>query len=111
VDLYRIRLISLRDAIDIASQAARALAAAHEKGIVHRDIKPENVMVRCDGDVKVLDFGVAVLRGSDESTQSLLTNASLETVPAGVAGTPAYMSPDTSKAGTTSIHPASPISA
>ena len=54
--------LSLRDALDIALQVARALAAAHEQGIVHRDIKPENVMVRRDGYVKVLDFGLAVLR-------------------------------------------------
>ena len=70
----------LGDAIDIAVQVARALGAAHEKGIVHRDIKPENVMIRRDGYVKVLDFGLAILRAREHKTQSMLTDGSLETV-------------------------------
>ena len=86
--------LPLRDAVDIALQVARALGAAHAKGIVHRDIKPENVMIRRDGYVKVLDFGVAILRAREHATQSMLTAGSLETVIAGVAGTPAYMSPE-----------------
>jgi dienelactone hydrolase len=86
--------LPLRDALDIALQVARALGAAHEKGIVHRDIKPENVMIRRDGYVKVLDFGVAILRARDDTTQSMLSGESLETVIAGVAGTLAYMSPE-----------------
>lgn len=86
--------LPLRDAVEIALQVARALGAAHEKGIVHRDIKPENVMIRRDGYVKVLDFGLAILRARDQETPSMLTGGSLETVIAGVAGTPSYMSPE-----------------
>jgi serine/threonine protein kinase/tetratricopeptide (TPR) repeat protein len=74
-------------AIDIAAQIASALGAAHERGIVHRDIKPENVMVRPDGYVKVLDFGLAkpVTPAEDVGTQ---------TQPGTVIGTPRYMSPE-----------------
>src|SRR5919201_3136427 len=53
--------LTLRDAIEIAIQVASALTAAHGAGIFHRDIKPENIMVRRDGLVKVLDFGLAKL--------------------------------------------------
>jgi serine/threonine protein kinase len=67
-ETLRQRLISapqnrmqIAEAVDVAAQAAAALVAAHEAGITHRDIKPENVMVRRDGIVKVLDFGLAKL--------------------------------------------------
>src|SRR6185437_11429824 len=56
--------MELREAVDVAIQVATALAAAHEAGIVHRDIKPENIMLRPDGYVKVLDFGIAKLAES-----------------------------------------------
>jgi hypothetical protein len=71
--------------VDIAS----ALAAAHERGIVHRDLKPENVMRRTDGQIKVLDFGLARHEpSSGEPTLTHLTDA-------GVAlGTPGYMAPE-----------------
>ena len=51
--------MDLREVLGIASQISDALSAAHEAAIVHRNVKPENVMVRCDGYVKVLDFGLA----------------------------------------------------
>src|SRR5262249_6575888 len=53
--------LPIAQALDIAIQVANALKAAHEAGIIHRDIKPENVMLRPDGLVKVLDFGIAKL--------------------------------------------------
>ena len=83
-------------ALEIAVQVASALAAAHEAGVVHRDIKPENIMLRPDGYVKVLDFGIAKLTeqrpASDdqESKQRRL----LQTRPGLVLGTAHYMSPE-----------------
>ena len=53
--------LPIPEAIEIALQVTSALAAAHARGLVHRDIKPENVMLRPDGYVKVLDFGLAKL--------------------------------------------------
>jgi serine/threonine protein kinase len=83
-------------ALEIAVQVASALTAAHEAGVVHRDIKPENIMLRPDGYVKVLDFGIAKLTeqrpASDDHT--IETTAGLQTRPGLVLGTAHYMSPE-----------------
>ncbi|HEU0274910.1 MAG TPA: protein kinase [Candidatus Udaeobacter sp.] len=83
-------------ALDIAVQVASALAAAHEAGVVHRDIKPENVMLRPDGYVKVLDFGIAKLteRRPAQNDHTDETTAVLQTRPGLVLGTAHYMSPE-----------------
>ncbi len=75
--------LSVDEALDIACQAAQGLAKAHREGIVHRDVKPANLMVTRDGMVKILDFGVAKLRG-----------AAGINVAGSFLGTPAYMSPE-----------------
>jgi serine/threonine protein kinase len=89
--------LELDNAIDIAVQIASALAAAHASGIVHRDIKPENVIIRSDGIVKVLDFGIAKLgprRSASAVRQSGSAAAVVTTEPGLVRGTPKYMSPE-----------------
>jgi eukaryotic-like serine/threonine-protein kinase len=88
------------EALDVAAQIASALAAAHAKGIIHRDIKPENVMLRPDGYVKVLDFGLAKLLeksgerpGTDQEAETMEMHAA-HTNPGAVMGTAWYMSPE-----------------
>ena len=79
--------ISYKQAIDIGIQIADGLAAAHEKGIVHRDVKPENIMVRKDGIVQIMDFGLAKLRASGSKITRLTKEGS-------TVGTAGYMSPE-----------------
>jgi tetratricopeptide (TPR) repeat protein len=87
---------TLAAAVDIGRQVARALAAAHAAGIVHRDVKPENIMVRSDGYVKVLDFGLA--RVVDYQAAERSTQVNQDTQPGTVLGTTAYMSPEQAQA-------------
>ncbi len=89
--------MKLGEVLDVAIQTASALSAAHEAGIVHRDIKPENIMLRRDGIVKVLDFGLAKLteRTSPELVDTEApTRAAIHTEPGVVIGTAIYMSPE-----------------
>ena len=89
--------LALSEALDVAMQTASALAEAHNAGIIHRDIKPENIMVRSDGYIKVLDFGLAKLierearpdSGTEDPTRELL-----RTKLGSLIGTVAYMSPE-----------------
>jgi predicted ATPase/predicted Ser/Thr protein kinase len=76
----------------IGAQAARALAVAHAAGIVHRDIKPENIVVRGDGYVKVLDFGLARLLALPANARAHELRP--DTGPKAILGTPRYMSPE-----------------
>lgn len=90
--------LTFEETLSICIQTAEALSAAHQAGIIHRDIKPENIMIRADGYVKVLDFGLAKLSeqavnsnnaGEEDSTKKLV-----KTNPGVVMGTMAYMSPE-----------------
>ena len=89
--------LDIGETLNIAAQIAAALDAAHKSGIVHRDIKPENIMLREDGLVKVLDFGLAKLIEKKDvapiDTQAP-TQAQVRTIPGVVMGTVAYMSPE-----------------
>jgi serine/threonine protein kinase/Tfp pilus assembly protein PilF len=88
--------MSLTDAVNIAEQTAFALSAAHAAGIIHRDLKPENIMIRRDGIVKILDFGLAKL--IQERTENIETEAEtraqIKTQAGMILGTVAYMSPE-----------------
>jgi serine/threonine protein kinase/Tfp pilus assembly protein PilF len=82
-DEVRSRKLEVGSVLDIAIQIARGLEAAHKKGIVHRDIKAGNIMVTSDGQVKIMDFGLAKVQGSEQLTREGTT-----------IGTAAYMSPE-----------------
>ncbi len=100
-------IITLGEALDIAIQVATALSTAHDAGIIHRDIKPENVMLRSDGYVKVVDFGLAkfiekrllglFVSDPDAETQPHgqgQPQSYVKTNPGAVMGTVSYMSPE-----------------
>src|SRR5438477_2217705 len=88
--------MSAHRALEIAVQVASALAAAHDAGVVHRDIKPENIMLRPDGYVKVLDFGIAKLTEQRRASADHRVEPTtlLQTRPGLVLGTAHYMSPE-----------------
>ncbi len=90
--------LPVEEALEVGKQIAEALEAAHEKGVVHRDLKPGNVMVRPDGTVKVLDFGLARAMAEDASGAVPIADSPTITAqytrPGVVLGTAAYMSPE-----------------
>jgi eukaryotic-like serine/threonine-protein kinase len=91
----RNQAMKLGDVLDIAIQIAEGLIAAHEAGIVHRDIKPENIIIRPEGYVKILDFGLAKLTERHKSaTTTTMPTLLFHSTPGVVIGTAAYMSPE-----------------
>ncbi len=75
-------LLRVDDVVEIIYKCAKALHYAHGRGVIHRDIKPSNVMLTIDNDVRIIDFGIAIVRDSDVSRIE------------GIAGSPSYMSPE-----------------
>src|SRR5262245_50959153 len=95
-DRIRRSPLSPTDAIEVGMQVASALSATHTLGIVHRDIKPDNVMLRHDGIVKVLDFGLAKLARDSQAplVDCIAETQALNTQPGMVIGSARYMYPD-----------------
>lgn len=99
-ELLRERALPLSEVLDLSVQIAQALAAAHEAHLIHRDIKPENIMLRPDGYLKILDFGLAKLvGGKNRSFLDLEKPASIQhrTAKGMIMGTVNYMSPEQAK--------------
>jgi serine/threonine protein kinase len=86
--------LALDEVVEIAIQTASALVAAHGAGIVHRDIKPENIMLRTDGLVKIVDFGIAKQRRLGSELLAAAGPSELQTLFGLIVGTPRYMSPE-----------------
>ena len=86
--------LEVREALTIGIQIAQAVSAAHDAGIVHRDLKPENVMIRGDGYVKVLDFGLAKLTGRESFADADAETGLVDTKDGVVMGTFTYMAPE-----------------
>ncbi len=86
--------LSQDEALRLAEQIAEALDFAHERGIIHRDLKPENIKITPEGEVKVLDFGIAKVRSDSQAANSPGTTLLLDTRNGVVLGTTAFMSPE-----------------
>jgi Tol biopolymer transport system component len=87
--------LRVQDALEISQQIAEALEAAHDKQIIHRDLKPANIKITPEGDVKVLDFGLAKTLNADSNLGTPLPFAAAQPTEDGlILGTPAYMSPE-----------------
>ena len=97
-DILNERRLSISETLDIAAQVANALAAAHAARILHRDIKPENIVIRKDGYVKVLDFGLAKLIQTQPAFVGLEDKTIKQYTAQGmILGTVSYMSPEQAK--------------
>ena len=96
-EILREKTLSLSEVLDIVIQIANALTAAHEAGIVHRDIKPENIIVRPDGLIRILDFGLAKLIVNKPIGLEDTTVKQNETAKGVIMGTVQYMSPEQAK--------------
>jgi Tol biopolymer transport system component len=95
--LSRVGALSPREAVEWALQAARGLAAAHEKGIVHRDLKPANLFLTRDDRLKILDFGLAKRGAPEIGSPGASVDSTALTRPGALLGTVTYMSPEQAK--------------